>query len=142
MSDSLLPVLQKHPFVAGFRPEHTARLAALAKQVHFDGGQIIFHEGDAYSVFYLLGEGMVALELEMPGTVLRVQTLFAGDELDWSETWGLGRPLGEVLLEPTRIYVRECLALVERFDALHRELRCDMASRAVDAIAGVLHARH
>lgn len=38
------------------------------------------------------------------------------DELDWSETWGLGRPLGEVLLEPTRIYVRECLGLVERFD--------------------------
>ncbi|CAD5375061.1 cAMP-binding proteins - catabolite gene activator and regulatory subunit of cAMP-dependent protein kinases [Rubrivivax sp. A210] len=84
MSESLLPVLQKHPFVAGFRSEHAERLAALAKQVHFDGGQIIFHEGDAYSVFYLLGEGMVALELEMPGTVLRVQTLFAGDELDWS----------------------------------------------------------
>jgi lipid-A-disaccharide synthase len=33
-------------------------------------------------------------------------------------------------------------ALVERFDALHRELRCDMASRAVDAIAGVLDGRH
>lgn len=84
MSDSLLPVLQKHPFVSGFRAEHTEKLAALAKQVHFSGGEIIFHEGDAYSVFYLLGEGMVALELEMPGTVLRVQTLFAGDELDWS----------------------------------------------------------
>jgi phosphoribosylformylglycinamidine cyclo-ligase len=27
---------------------------------------------------------------------------------------GLHRPLGEVLLEPTRIYARDCLALVER----------------------------
>ena len=84
MPQNLLEVLQKHPFVAGFRPEHTARLAALAQQVHFDEGQVIFREGDDYSVFYLLGDGMVALELEAPGRVLRVQTLYAGDEFDWS----------------------------------------------------------
>lgn len=84
MSDTLLQVLRKHPFVAEFKPEHTERLAKLAKQVRFNAGEIIFHEGDAYSVFYLLGEGMVSLELEMPSQVLRVQTLFAGDELDWS----------------------------------------------------------
>jgi len=84
MNQSLLDVLQKHPFVAEFRPEHTARLAALARQVHFDADQVIFHEGDEFSVFYLLGDGMVALELEAPGHVLRVQTLYAGDELDWS----------------------------------------------------------
>jgi CRP/FNR family cyclic AMP-dependent transcriptional regulator len=84
MTPTLLQVLEKHPFVAEFRPEHKAKLAALAKQVHFDGDQVIFHEGDDYSVFYLIGQGMVALELEMPGNMLRVQTLFAGDELDWS----------------------------------------------------------
>lgn len=33
------------------------------------------------------------------------------DDLDWADSHGLGRPLGEVLLEPTRIYVRECLTL-------------------------------
>lgn len=84
MAKTLLQVLEEHPFVADFRPEHKARLAALARQVRFDEGQVIFHEGDDYSVFYLLGEGMVALELETPGYVLRVQTLYAGDELDWS----------------------------------------------------------
>lgn len=84
MTETLLPVLQKHPFVADFTPEYKAKLAALATQVHFDTGQVIFHEGDDYSVFYLLGEGTVALELQMPGQMLRVQTLFAGDELDWS----------------------------------------------------------
>jgi len=85
MSSSLLSVLKQHPFVADFQPEHTARLAALAKPVHFDAGQVIFHEGDDYSVFYLLVKGMVALELELPGEqVLRVQTLYAGDEFDWS----------------------------------------------------------
>ena len=84
MSPTLLPVLQKHPFVADFPPEHVALLATLARQVHFNPGQVIFHLGDEYSVFYLLGEGMVALELEAPDHVLRVQTLYAGDELDWS----------------------------------------------------------
>ena len=84
MTQNLLQVLQEHPFVAEFRPEHTAKLATLAKQVHFDEGQVIFHEGDDYSVFYLLGEGRVALEIEVPGNVLRVQTLNAGDEFDWS----------------------------------------------------------
>jgi CRP/FNR family cyclic AMP-dependent transcriptional regulator len=84
MSQNLLSVLQRHPFVAEFRPDHVARLAEMARQVHFDAGQVIFHEGDVYSVFYLLGEGMVALELEAPDHLLRVQTLYAGDELDWS----------------------------------------------------------
>ena len=84
MSTDLLPVLKQHPFVAEFRPEHTQRLAELAKPVQFSTDQVIFHEGDDYSVFYLLGEGMVSLELEVPGQVLRVQTLYAGDELDWS----------------------------------------------------------
>lgn len=84
MTQDLLQVLEKHPFVAEFRSEHKAKLAAMAQQVQFADGQVIFHQGDDYSVFYLLGDGMVALELEAPESVLRVQTLYAGDELDWS----------------------------------------------------------
>jgi CRP/FNR family transcriptional regulator, cyclic AMP receptor protein len=84
MTQTLLQELQRHPFVAEFRPEHVSLLASMAKQVKFDADQVIFHEGDAYSIFYLLGEGMVALELESPGHLLRVQTLYRGDELDWS----------------------------------------------------------
>jgi CRP/FNR family cyclic AMP-dependent transcriptional regulator len=84
MTQSLLQVLEAHPFAADFRPEHRTRLAALAKQVHFDANQVIFREGDDYSVFYLLGQGMVALELEVPGHLLRVQTLYGGDVFDWS----------------------------------------------------------
>ena len=84
MAQTLLEVLQKHPFVAPFKPEHTARLAELAQQVQFETNQVIFHEGDLFSVFYLLGSGMVALELEQSEQVLRVQTLYPGDELDWS----------------------------------------------------------
>ena len=84
MSNSLLQNLESHPFVSDFVPEDRARLATLAKEVRFAPDQVIFREGDDYSVFYLLGKGMVALELEVPGHVLRVQTLYAGDVFDWS----------------------------------------------------------
>jgi CRP/FNR family cyclic AMP-dependent transcriptional regulator len=84
MDPRLLQTLESHPFVADFAPADRARLAALAKEVRFEPDQVIFHEGDDYSVFYLLGKGMVALELEVPGHVLRVQTLYAGDVFDWS----------------------------------------------------------
>jgi CRP/FNR family transcriptional regulator, cyclic AMP receptor protein len=84
MPPTLPNELHHHPFVAGFSPGHLARLAALAKPVQFDAGQVIFREGDDYSVLYLLGSGMVALELEVPGHVLRVQTLHAGEVFDWS----------------------------------------------------------
>jgi CRP-like cAMP-binding protein len=84
MALDLLPVLQRHPFVEDFGPEHVRALADLARRERFAEGQIIFHQGDDYSVFYLLDDGMVSLELEAADNVLRVQTLYAGDELDWS----------------------------------------------------------
>ena len=84
MTQNLLQELQKHPFVGEFKPEHIARLAEIATQVRFESGQVIFHEGEAFGVFYLLSEGMVALELEMPEHVMRVQTLYPGDEFNWS----------------------------------------------------------
>lgn len=84
MNHSLLQTLESHPFAADFAPQDRARLASLAKEVRFEPDQVIFREGDDYSVFYLLGKGMVALELEVPGHVLRVQTLYTGDVFDWS----------------------------------------------------------
>jgi CRP-like cAMP-binding protein len=84
MGQSLLESLERHPFAADFPPEHRTRLVALAREVHFAPNQIVFHEGDDYSVFYLIDRGMVALELDVPGHVLRVQTLYGGDVLDWS----------------------------------------------------------
>jgi phosphoribosylformylglycinamidine cyclo-ligase len=51
-----------------------------------------------------------------------VRRVVAAASLDLTSTpAGLDRPLGDVLLEPTRIYARDCLALVERFgvDGVH-----------------------
>jgi CRP-like cAMP-binding protein len=77
-------MLRHHPFVAEFEPRHVERLASLAKEVRFERDQILFREGDDASEFYLIVNGLVALEIAAPGHTFRVQTLFAGDELGWS----------------------------------------------------------
>ena len=84
MNETVLATLRHHPFVAEFEPRHVERLAALAKEIRFERDQMLFHEGDECSEFYLIVSGLVALEIDEPGHTLRVQTLFAGDELGWS----------------------------------------------------------
>ena len=84
MRESILNMLRHHPFVAEFEPRHVERLADLAKEVRFERDQILFREGDDASEFYLIVNGLIALEIAAPGHTFRVQTLFAGDELGWS----------------------------------------------------------
>lgn len=84
MRETILAMLRKHPFVSGFEPQHVDKLATVAKDTRFERDQIIFREGDDCHEFYLIVTGLVALEIEAPGHVFRIQTLFAGDEFGWS----------------------------------------------------------
>ena len=77
-------MLREHPFVVGFEPRHVETLATLAKEIRFERDQILFREGDEATEFYLIVNGLVALEMAAPGHTFRVHTLFAGDELGWS----------------------------------------------------------
>lgn len=84
MTEPVLTLLQRHPFVEEFSPEHVDKLAAMATRTRFERDQVIFSEGDECHEFYLIVAGLVALEIDAPDHVLRVQTLSAGDELGWS----------------------------------------------------------
>src|SRR5579872_3778803 len=81
-------LLQDHPFTKGFWPDHLTRLSAMAGEVKFAPGELIFHEGDHSSFFYLLVSGNVALEVLPAGRPVRVSTLFAGEVLGWSSVTG------------------------------------------------------
>ena len=82
---NLSALLQKHPFVEEFHPEHIDKLRGLGREVRFAADQVIFKEGDDTHDFYLIVSGRIALEIEEPDDhVLRVQLLGAGDELGWS----------------------------------------------------------
>jgi CRP-like cAMP-binding protein len=87
-NDAIAAILQSHPFTEGFWPDHLARLGALASEVHFRPGELVFHEGDHSSFFYLLVSGNIALEVISPGRPVRVATLYAGEVLGWSSVTG------------------------------------------------------
>src|SRR5579871_2798646 len=56
----------------------------MGSEIHFRPGEVIFHEGDHSSFFYLLISGNVALEVLSPGRPVRVAALYAGEVLGWS----------------------------------------------------------
>jgi CRP/FNR family cyclic AMP-dependent transcriptional regulator len=84
MTETIISALHKHAFTEDLSPRDIEKLTAHAKHVRFEQGQTIFHQDDECSDFYLIVSGRVALEVEAPDHLLRVQTLGAGDELGWS----------------------------------------------------------
>ena len=82
--ENLANTLCEHPFLQGFAAEHIDKLAAMASEVRFGKGALIFREGDESSFFYLLLAGKVALETNAPGRIVRIVTLGPGEELGWS----------------------------------------------------------
>ncbi len=98
-------VLSAHPFAKSFWPNHVERLAAMASEVLFAPGEVIFREGDPSSLFYLIASGNVALEVAAPGHPVRVLTLYAGDVLGWSSVTGeTGKQFQARALEPVRAF--------------------------------------
>jgi CRP-like cAMP-binding protein len=90
MIEENIGLLKSHPFTEALWPEHVARLGAMTSEARFRPGEVIFHEGDHSSFFYLLISGNVALEVLSPGRPLRVATLYAGEVLGWSSVTGDG----------------------------------------------------
>lgn len=114
----LLAMLNRHPFVAALPPAQVARLGALARVVHFDADQVIFREGDDSHDFFLIVRGRIALEMQEPDHVLRVQTLGAGDELGWSSVlMGRGKYFQARALAPTEALAFDGAALLEACQA-------------------------
>ena len=75
-------------------------------------------ERDAVLGEHRVGEGDVLVALPSSGLHSNGYSLVRRivDGLDLSDTHGLSRPLGEELLEPTRIHTADCLALVAAVD--------------------------
>ncbi|MBL8343407.1 MAG: Crp/Fnr family transcriptional regulator [Rubrivivax sp.] len=111
---TLLEVLKQHPFVDEFQPEHIDRLRKLAREVALEPDRVIFKEGDDTHDFYLIVSGRVALEMQEPDHVLRVQTLSAGDELGWSSVlMGRGKYFQARALERTEALAFDGVQLLQ-----------------------------
>ena len=77
--------LAAHPFLQGMARRHLQLLLNSAMSMSFDGGQLIFSEGDLANRFYLIECGEVALEADAGcGRSVLIGTLGPGEVLGWS----------------------------------------------------------
>jgi CRP/FNR family transcriptional regulator, cyclic AMP receptor protein len=65
--EGLERIVAEQPFFAGLGESFTTLVSGCAKNVRFEAGQYLFHEGDPADEFYLLRHGRVALQLTAPG---------------------------------------------------------------------------
>ena len=74
-----------HPFLLGINEHHIRLLADCAIRTHFEGGQMIFREGETANRFYLIEQGEVVLEATGAGDrEIIIETVGKGDLLGWS----------------------------------------------------------
>jgi len=83
--ETLERIIAEHPFLAGFDRGFTHLMVSCASNVRFKTGEYIFREADPADTFYLLREGMVAVEVPAPQhKPMVVATLGVGEILGWS----------------------------------------------------------
>jgi CRP/FNR family transcriptional regulator, cyclic AMP receptor protein len=73
-------IIKEHQFFAGLDPAFRNLICGCAKNVRFEAGEYLFHEGTAADQFYLVRHGRVALQLTAPGRgAMTFQTLGEGE---------------------------------------------------------------
>jgi len=71
--------LREHSFFAGMKQDYIDILTGCAKNVRFEPGEYLFHEGDVADQLYLLRAGRVGLEVHKPGAPVTIQTVGESD---------------------------------------------------------------
>ena len=73
-------IIFAHRFFKDLDPEISALVSGCAKNVRFEAGSYLFHEGDPAAAFYLVRHGRVGLEIKAPGRVpMRFMTAGEGE---------------------------------------------------------------
>jgi len=141
MIHTLESVIKEHPFFEGLSEKHLEFITGCAKNERFEARQVIFREGDPANAFYFIREGLVNVELLIPGrgpTVL--QTVAEGEILGWS--W-VSPPyrwhFGARTQQRTRALVFDAKCLREKCDEDH-DLGYEVLKRFVSVISERLDA--
>ncbi len=85
-SGDLKEAIAAAPFLQGMSPRHVEILASCACRTHFNGGQVIFHQGETANRFYLIEEGGIELEAVTKSGDRRILagSIGPGGVLGWS----------------------------------------------------------
>jgi CRP/FNR family cyclic AMP-dependent transcriptional regulator len=78
--EGLERIVREHPFFSDLEEGFCTLVCGCVKNVRFDAGHYLFHEGAPADQFYLLRRGRVALQLTAPGRgAVTFQTLGKGE---------------------------------------------------------------
>ncbi len=81
----VLTLLRAAELTQAMDTNHLKKLASVAKEVEFEAQKIIYRRGDAGQAVYLIEEGEVVIEMDVPGHGLMVMnTLGPGLFFGWS----------------------------------------------------------
>jgi len=82
-------LLGGHKFFQNLRPDYVALLVGCATNVRFTERSFLLREGESADRFFLIREGMVAVEIAVPGRdPIVVQTLTEGEVAGFSWLFG------------------------------------------------------
>lgn len=71
--EGLERIVREHTFFAGMKADYTDIVTGCARNVRFEPGAYLFHEGDPADQLYLLRAGRVALEVVTPTGPVTIQ---------------------------------------------------------------------
>ena len=117
MKSEVSAAVGRCPFFEAFQPKHIEKVIHLGTQVEFAKDQIIFHDEDAGTSFYVLLSGRVALEAHFGGRLVHIQTAYAGDELGWSAVLKRKMQFQARALEPVQALAFDASQLLDACEA-------------------------
>jgi len=139
--EGLERIVRGHPFFAGLDEASCNFVCGCAKNVVFQGGDYMFHEGEAADQFYLLRHGRVALEVKAPGRgAVTFETLAAGEIVGVSWLFPPYRWTYDAkAMELTRAIAMDAACLRRKCEEDH-DLGYEMMKRFVPIVVERLHA--
>ncbi|WP_376791237.1 cyclic nucleotide-binding domain-containing protein [Thermoflexus sp.] len=139
--DEILEALRQHPFTHDMEAAWRESLAEIARMQTYAPDTLLLREGRAADAFFLIIDGLVAIEMFVPERgSLRLQTVSAGEIVGWS--WALPPYRWEFdarALTETKALVLDAAQLRDR---MHRDcaLAAWILSRLLAVVAGRLKA--
>ena len=120
MSDSLTQFRLKHlAFTQGLSQDQLDKLEQITTAVHWDPDTVIFNQGDCNPMLYVVEEGRVAIEVNVPDH--QPQTLLTvgpGEMFGWSSLFYQRPKTAEAhTLEPTKALALDANRLRQLCDA-------------------------
>ena len=118
----VLTALRSSEITKDLETEHLRKIAAVAKEVEFAAGQIIYNEGEKGKAVFIIQAGKVVIEMKAPGQEGRVvvHTLGPDQIFGWSSLFPTEQKKARArAVKPTRVLAIDAVRLRDVWQTDH-----------------------